>query len=489
MLLRRTRTHPALCLVLLCLPLLTVLFAGTARAAERDITGGRLDWGIRASFQTYVTGPVANGGWSLGDGAATVGESQFRFHSAQGSYDPDSGSFTAAYRGSVRFTGHQDGNGDFALDLTIANPSVSVSGSSGTLSADMRSKDRETGTVSERSQVPLAALDLTGVELRGGTGLAVAGIPATLTDEGAAAFAGYYAAGDPLDPVTLSADSTAAEEERPTATEAPDGSGDAEPDEDRDTGGAGDFSGAAVDWGVRRTFREYVGGDIAQGSWTVGDGALDGGALFRFTAGEGTADPGGGTVRAAFTGAVRFTGTDLDLTISSVTVAIADGTGTLSADVTTGAEELSGVPLVTFPADSADLAPDDGLILLSEVPAGLTEEGADAFGGLYAPGTEMDPVTLAIPLDEDAALPALPDLGSEPADAQTPEPAGTTPEPSATAAATGGDGDAGTPTIALIAATGTAAVLAAAAVVAHRVRRARRAAGAHTHTPEETDPS
>ena len=41
-----------------------------AHAESRPVQGGRLDWGIKSSFQSYVTGPVAKGGYSLTGGAA-----------------------------------------------------------------------------------------------------------------------------------------------------------------------------------------------------------------------------------------------------------------------------------------------------------------------------------------------------------------------------------------------------------------------------------
>ncbi|ONK14830.1 HtaA domain-containing protein [Streptomyces sp. MP131-18] len=465
---------------LLSLALPLVLLPGhTAQAAERTVAGGRLDWGIKTSFQTYVTGPIANGAYELTGGAATVGENQFRFHSASGGYDPDTGAFEAGYGGGVHFTGHRKDDGSHELDLTISNPTVRIAGDSGTLHADMRSKERGTGVVTETAQVPLADLDLTGVDLRGGTSIAVTGIPATLTAEGAAAFAGYYRAGDALDPVTLTADTEAPAEPEPEPEPSDDGDGDGEAD-----AADGAIAAGAVDWGVRRTFREYVTGPIAEGSWQVADGAQDGGALFRFPAASGTADPERGTVEAEFTGAVRFTGSGLDLTLGGFTVTVADGEGTLAADVTTdGGEPAADRPLITF--EAAGPAPRDGLILLNEAPAELTEEGAAAFGGLYPPGTAMDPVTLAFALDGDAELPPLPDLGSEPAAAESPRAADPGTDPGEAPAAAEPADDGGTPTTLIATGTGVSLALAAAAyVLLRRTRRAR-----HNGIPKETDPS
>ncbi|GHG73702.1 HtaA domain-containing protein [Streptomyces griseocarneus] len=385
--------------------------APAAHAAdEREVSGGRLDWGIKSSFQSYVTGPVAHGGWTLRGGAATVGDSRFRFHSAKGVYRPGSGSFEAGFSGGVRFTGHRKPDGSHELDLTVDRPSVRLSGGSGTLYADVSSKAKGTGEVTTASHVPFASLDLTGIDLRGGgASVTLANVPATLTAQGAKAFAGYYTEGTALDRVSLSADVVAGAQASPGAS--PSGSpGEGSPEKKGKS--KGEFTGAAVDWGVRRTFREYVTGAIARGSWKLGDGAQDGGALFRFPDGKGSYDAASGTLDAAFAGTLRFTGKDLDLALGRVAVAAKDGKGTLSADVTKGGGTEKGVQLVTF--DASGLKEKDGLAAVAEAPAKLTAEGAKAFGGLYQEGAEMDPVSLAVPLEASARLPALPDLGTAP---------------------------------------------------------------------------
>ncbi|WP_257232597.1 HtaA domain-containing protein [Streptomyces sp. Rer75] len=100
--------------------------------------------------------------------------------------------------------------------------------------------------------------------------------------------------------------------------------------------------------------------------------------------------------RAAFDGQLRFRGKDLDLALSGVTVRIADGRGTLAADVADRGSTHRTVPLATFPA--ARLRPTNGLLTLADAPATLTARGARAFGGLYRAGTAMDPVSLAVPV-------------------------------------------------------------------------------------------
>ncbi|MFF7555465.1 HtaA domain-containing protein [Streptomyces olivaceus] len=452
-----------------CAAVLGALLPATAAHAEsRTVQGGRLDWGIKSSFQSYVTGPIAKGSYSLTGGAATVGGSTFRFHSAAGTYDAGTGAFRAAFSGGVHFTGHRTDSGTDQLDLTLSRPTVSVSGSTGTLYLDVVSKAKDTGAVTTSRQVPFAALSLGGIDMKGGGDtVALNNLPATLTAEGARSFAGYYTAGTALDPVSLSADVQRA---APQPSSTPGASTTAPGDDKSPKAGAtsdGAIKKGAVDWGVRRTFREYVTGDIADGKWDLSAGAQDGGALFRFPGGEGTYTDG--DLTASFDGAVRFTGAHgLDLGLSGVRAAVEDGRGTLYADVKSPDAEEKKVPLVTFAAE--ELKPADGLVKVTEAPAKLTERGAKAFGGMYPAGTEMDPVSLAVALTADAELPALPDLGSTPAPSASPQPEESASDASAAPVASAADDD--FPTLPVSLAAG-ALLLAAAALVAVALRRRR----------------
>ncbi|MFF3684325.1 HtaA domain-containing protein [Streptomyces sp. NPDC002187] len=440
----------------------TLLQAAPAQAAQRTVQGGRLDWGIKSSFQRYVTGPIAGGSWSLTGGAATFGGSQFRFHSASGSYDPDTGAFESGFLGGVRFTGHRKADGSYELDLTISRPTVRISGGRGTLHLDMVSRSRSTGKVTSTAQVAFAALNLSGIGMKGGSSpVRLNNVPSTLTAQGAKAFAGYYAAGTPLDPVTLSADLAAARQPKPSQAPTKKTGPDRAP---------GVFRDAAVDWGVRRTFREYVSGPVADGRWALSGGAQDGGALFRFPGGKGTYDAGEQVLDASFAGAVRFTGRQLDLTLAHVRVRVRAGKGTLSADVTAAGRTDTAVPLIVF--SGVDFTPKNGLARLTEAPATLTEGGAKAFGGMYEAGTAMDPVSLAVAVGPKAHLPALPDLGSDvqPAPTPTGRPATTDTTTAAAPAPAAAGSSSGTGTYI---AAGAAVFAAAAAGVLYAVRRRR----------------
>ncbi|MEW2518313.1 HtaA domain-containing protein [Actinacidiphila alni] len=450
--------------------------APRAYAAEgsRAVAGGRLDWGIKASFQSYVTGPIAKGSWQLTGSAGTVGSDQFRFPSAQGSYDPGSGALTAAFAGGVHFLGHRQSNGSYVLDLTISRPTVRISGGHGTLYADMRSKDKDSGKFTTTAQVPLASLALGGVSTRGVTGptITLTGIPATLTAQGARAFAGYYTAGTQLDPVSLSANLRTASAPT-TKPAAPPTTASGKPTA-TSTAVSGKVVDAAVDWGVRRTFREYVTGDIAKGRWELSDGARDGGALFRFGAGRGAYDAQHHSLDARFGGTLRFLGLrgadgtyGLDLTLTAVRVTVAGGKGTLYAD---------GEPFVTFAAPKT-LTPKNGLLSVTEAPTVLTAQGAKKFNGLYTAGTSMDPLTLSVALDKAAVLPALPDIGTGPTASATPAAStGPSTAPAAPRTASAADShDDGTPVGLLAGGSAAVAALAAAAVITV-VRRKRRTA-------------
>ncbi|MFG3303599.1 HtaA domain-containing protein [Streptomyces wuyuanensis] len=456
-----SRPVRTLAVALLAALLGVLLPASGAHAEDRTVRGGRLDWGIKSSFQGYVTGPIAKGRWNLTGGAATTGGSRFRFHSARGSYDPATGAFEASFSGGVHFLGHRRPDGTHELDLAVSRPAVRVAGGRGTLYADLTSTARGTGRVTTSARVPFAALDLSGIDMRGGTSpVALSNVPATLTSQGARAFAGYYTAGTALDPVSLSVDvlaPAAAKPDRQPARSSAPATGTARPS-------AGTIRDAAVDWGVRRTFREYVTGPVANGRWTLTGGARDGGALFRFSRGKGTYDPKKQTLDARFAGAVRFTGARLDLTLGGFAVTVKGGGGTLLADVTGGGRTEKAVPLVTFPVK--DLAPKAGLAAVTEAPATLTAKGAGALGGMYRAGTAMDPVSLAVAVSAGARLPALPDLGSAPSPTAT---ASAAPEPrAAEAAANGGTSVA----VRAVAAGVLIAAVAAAALYAARRRRA-----------------
>ncbi|GLW73931.1 hypothetical protein Kpho02_62290 [Kitasatospora phosalacinea] len=417
------------------------------RAAAADpgtpaVSGGRLDWGVKQSFLSYVTGPIAQGTWTLTGGAATVGGSVFRFHSATGSYDPATGALSAAFQGGVRFTGHRE-NGADALDLTVSRPTVRTTANGGAaLYADVSSKSRESGRTTSTSQARLADLSLTGVPLENATGtLTLSNVPATLTSAGAAAFGGFYPAGTALDPLTFSVTLKA-----PAAAPSPPPAPSPTPTPPASTAPSAATTPAttatvldrgALDWGVRRTFRDYVTGSVARGSWQPADGAADGGAFFRWTPARGTWNPATRTLDATFTGTVRFTGLregstlGLDLTLADPRLTTTGPEGHLTVTVsgrTPDGTTRAPAPVEIATFDASALTAENGLLSATDLPLTLTPTGANAFGHLYPAGTALDPLTVHLPLTPTATVPPLPDLGPAP----SPSPADTTPTAAAT---------------------------------------------------------
>ncbi|MCM1975363.1 HtaA domain-containing protein, partial [Streptomyces sp. G1] len=144
--------------------------------------------------------------------------------------------------------------------------------------------------------------------------------------------------------------------------------------------------------------------------------------------------------------------------------------GTLYADVRSPDFSGEKVPLVTFPAKK--LKAGKGLVRLTEAPAKLTARGAEAFGGMYQAGAEMDPVSLAVATTASAELPALPDLGSDIEASESPTPSAS-PEPSTEPVASATDDDEGGASAALplgLTAGGLALVAAATALIVRRRR-------------------
>ncbi|MDH6216576.1 HtaA domain-containing protein [Streptomyces pseudovenezuelae] len=168
-------------------------------ATEGDILDGKLGWGVKESFRTYVVGGVANGKITASDGATrATGNGAFTFPDATGSYDNDADTLSAAFEGAVNFKGHET-NGTYALDLTLSGLEVALDGGKGELTADVTSLGKKT------DDVVLADLKTNDATLTPEDDvITVSDITAALTEAGAKAFSGYYTSGTELDPVTLS---------------------------------------------------------------------------------------------------------------------------------------------------------------------------------------------------------------------------------------------------------------------------------------------
>jgi hypothetical protein len=175
--------------------------AASAAAATIPIKGGEVDWGIKASFRSYIKSPIAAGKIEVSDGAVEAADGTYKFPVESGTYDLTTHSTEVQTKGTVHFTGHYSGEVP-ALDMTVTDPRVLLEGKAGIVFADVTSKSLATGETVDYPGVEFATLDTSAVAPSfEGEAVSLAGIPAKLTAAGAEAFAGFYTAGTAIDPV------------------------------------------------------------------------------------------------------------------------------------------------------------------------------------------------------------------------------------------------------------------------------------------------
>lgn len=163
-------------------------------------------------------------------------------------------------------------------------------------------------------------------------------------------------------------------------------------------------SDATLTWGVKESFRSYISGTIANGSWETSDGASYETPEFHWTGGTGSYDPESQNGTIEFTGGINFTGHGgiLDMTMANPTLQITDGAAVLALDMTSNDVDGSvSIDEKQVPAINIDgeLTADDTTITLDAAPTTLSEQGAPAFGDFYEAGEAADPVTISAALD------------------------------------------------------------------------------------------
>ena len=182
---------------------------------------------------------------------------------------------------------------------------------------------------------------------------------------------------------------------------------------------------ATIEWGFKESFRSYVSGSIANGEWTVSDGASYETPSFAFADGAGEYNPANSTGLVSFPGAITFTGHGgiLNTTVANPRLKFVDAaTAILVLDVTGTTQDgvpidNSGVEFATLDLSDASAITGSTLTIIT-APAVLTAAGAEAFG-TYEEGEEFDPLNASITIADDCAL-----VGTgESADAATPVPA------------------------------------------------------------------
>ncbi|MFE2019707.1 HtaA domain-containing protein [Streptomyces sp. NPDC059499] len=482
------------------LPALAADSTGTrpvAAAPTTELTDGTLDWGFKESFRRYIGGA---GTITVKDGAEqAAGNGVFTFVNGKGTYDTGTHGTDTAFEGGVNFHAHGG-----VLDITLSDVKVTTVGTGGAITADVATPQ---GT---QNDVAVAALDLSAVRPGQGAGGAMVfkDIPATMTKAGAEAFNGQYAEGTALDPATLSVKAVAAPPtteptptgkptEKPTATPTATATATGKPTSPASppvsattpAADPGALVDGTLDWGVKKSFRTYVTGPIAKGSIETTGGATASGDGYRFPDATGRFDAEKQTLEAAFEGTVRFLGHKegdaytLDLSLTGLEVQVRGASGTLIADVTTKDRETkkvttsTGLALADLKLPAGGLAAKNGVVTLSGVPATLTADGTEAFGGMYPKGEQLDALTLAVALDEDAELPGT--TGGSGTDGGTGTTGGSTTGGSTTGGTGGTVGGSGSlastgsdvPAGALFAASGVVVAAGAGVVMAARRRR------------------
>ncbi|WP_170245456.1 HtaA domain-containing protein [Microbacterium saccharophilum] len=153
--------------------------------------GASLNWGFEESFRTYLEG-IAGGGWQLTDVAYEYPD--FVWTSGSGTLDLDARTGLVSYGGGIEFTGHEG-----VLDTLLSDVRLELAGDVGYLVVDV-SGATQSGVEASEKDVRFAEFPLGELTVEEGV-LALSGVPATLTEAGAAAF-GTYGAGEELDPIT-----------------------------------------------------------------------------------------------------------------------------------------------------------------------------------------------------------------------------------------------------------------------------------------------
>jgi hypothetical protein len=174
----------------------------------RAISAGSVDWGFRASWRSYVLDVPPAGSVEVLDGATATGPltssaTAYGFPATGGSFAK--GLYGAGDRlalstiGAVKWA--KPGHG--INEVRLSDIEIELNGSESWLVADVRT---EIGPPAESKDVRVAALDpsaVTPTYSTDGNAVTWSEVPATLTEAGATSFAGFYEAGEALDPVTI----------------------------------------------------------------------------------------------------------------------------------------------------------------------------------------------------------------------------------------------------------------------------------------------
>lgn len=430
--------------------------ATTEPKREEKVTGnvvesGTLSWDIRESFLKYLAG-FAHGSVNV-EGMEKTAAGGLKYTQASGVYNPETKTGQINFAGTAEFTGH---NGQ--LKSTIKNMRLVVVNGKGTLVADVDALTRDGKSVS-KTGLAIAEVDLSGASMKDGV-FSAQNAAVALTNEGSEVlFAGQYRGSDnamaPLSfSVKLSEQTAENTVEVPRVSEnkssdnkgSENGSSDNSSSNSSDNSGAngsgsngsagtsgsvsnggsssnvsnnpaqpvcvpvtrtrevqeqgasdGTIKSANLGWGVRDSFRNYVRGGIANGSWEL-NGTSYSSDAFNWSNGTGTFKGGKGSI--SFSGSVRFTGHHgiLDTTIANPRLEINGNSGTLYA--TMNSNDSSGKAtnygeVALLKVDLSGLQSSADAVSVNGAATTLTAEGAKAFAGFYEAGKDMAPLSFS----------------------------------------------------------------------------------------------
>ena len=432
--------------------------ATTEPKREEKVTGnvvesGTLSWDIRESFLKYLTG-FAHGSVNV-EGMEKTAAGGFKYTQASGVYNPETKTGQINFAGTAEFTGH---NGQ--LKSTIKNMRLVVVNGKGTLVADVDALTRDGKSVS-KTGLAIAEVDLSGASVKDGVFSAQNAAVALTAEGSDVLFAGQYRGADnamaPLSfSVKLSEQTAENTFEVPRISEnkssdnkgSENGSSDNSSSNSSGNSGAngsgsngsagtsgsvsnggsssngsvsnnpaqpvcvpvtrtrevqeqgasdGTIKSANLGWGVRDSFRNYVRGGIANGSWEL-NGTSYSSDAFNWSNGTGTFKGGKGSI--SFSGSVRFTGHHgiLDTTIANPRLEINGNSGTLYA--TMNSNDPSGKAtnygeVALLKVDLSGLQSSSDAVSVNGAATTLTAEGAKAFAGFYDAGKDMAPLSFS----------------------------------------------------------------------------------------------
>ena len=432
--------------------------ATTEPKRDEKVTGnvvesGTLSWDIRESFLKYLTG-FAHGSVNV-EGMEKTAAGGFKYTQASGVYNPETKTGQINFAGTAEFTGH---NGQ--LKSTIKNMRLVVVNGKGTLVADVDALTLDGKSVSKTGLV-FAEVDLSGASVKDGVFSAQNAAVTLTDEGSTVLFAGQYRGADnamaPLSfSVKLSEQTAENTVEVPRVSEnkssdnkgSENGSSDNSSSNSSGNSGAngsgsngsvgtsgsvsnggsssngsvsnnpaqpvcvpvtrtrevqeqgasdGTIKSANLGWGVRDSFRNYVRGGIANGSWEL-NGTSYSSDAFNWSNGTGTFKGGKGSI--SFSGSVRFTGHHgiLDTTIANPRLEINGNSGTLYA--TMNSNDPSGKAtnygeVALLKVDLSGLQSSADAVSVNGAATTLTAEGAKAFAGFYDAGKDMAPLSFS----------------------------------------------------------------------------------------------